>query len=159
MKFAAQTLLLVSLALTFAHAQTNNLQQVQHVIIVIQENRTPDNLFNQNSTLVANGGHVQGASGNNQGLDKCVNGSTPLQSTSFYTCWDLDHSHAVSGEPSHGAWKKTWDSGAMDGACDVSVFYKKVSGNDYCNSTAPLCLTSGTDSTNTCPYAYACGNS
>ena len=154
MKFAAQRLLLVSLALTFAHAQTNLHQYVQHVIVVIQENRTPDNLFNQDSTLVANGGHVQAPAATTRGSTDASDGSTPLQSTSFYTCWDLDHSHAVSGEPSYGAWTKTWDSGAMDGACEVSVFYKKVSGNDYCKGMAPLCLTSGTNSTNTCPYAY-----
>jgi phospholipase C len=43
MKFAAKSLVLVSLAATVAYAQNNNLQHVQHVIIVIQENRTPDN--------------------------------------------------------------------------------------------------------------------
>ena len=45
MKFALTSLLLVSLAATFTDAQTNNLQHVQHVIIVVQENRTPTSLF------------------------------------------------------------------------------------------------------------------
>jgi len=38
-------LLLGSLGPTLTFAQTNNLPKVQHVIVVIQENRTPDNLF------------------------------------------------------------------------------------------------------------------
>ena len=38
------TISLLSLAATFAFAQ-NNIPQVKHVIVVIQENRTPDNLF------------------------------------------------------------------------------------------------------------------
>ena len=49
MKFAAKTLLLVSLAATFASAQT--LPHFQHIIIVIQENRTPDDLFGANLTF------------------------------------------------------------------------------------------------------------
>jgi len=77
--------LLFTLGATVAHAQTNLSQYVQHVIVVIQENRTPDDLFGQDSTLFNNGGHVRGASGyNQQGLDGCVaSGSTPLQSTSY----------------------------------------------------------------------------
>jgi phospholipase C len=36
--------------------ETQNLNGVvQHVIVVIQENRTPDNLFHEDSELVANG--------------------------------------------------------------------------------------------------------
>jgi phospholipase C len=45
MKFAARILLVTSIAAVLAHAQNNNIPQVQHVIVVIQENRTPDNLF------------------------------------------------------------------------------------------------------------------
>jgi phospholipase C len=46
MKVAARTLLcLAVLGATLAHTQSNNIPQVQHVIVVIQENRTPDNLF------------------------------------------------------------------------------------------------------------------
>jgi phospholipase C len=57
MKFAAYSLLLISLAATFAYSQTNNIPQVQHVIVVIQENRTPDNLFQQDQ----NSGHQRRA--------------------------------------------------------------------------------------------------
>ena len=45
MKFAVNSLLfLTALAATFAYAQ-NNISQIQHIIVVVQENRTPDNLF------------------------------------------------------------------------------------------------------------------
>jgi phospholipase C len=44
MKFAAKIPLLVSIVAVLTHAQTN-IPQIQHVIVVIQENRTPDNLF------------------------------------------------------------------------------------------------------------------
>ena len=37
--------MLVYLGVTIAAAQNNNLPKVQHVIVLIQENRTPDNLF------------------------------------------------------------------------------------------------------------------
>jgi phospholipase C len=51
MTFAARTLLIVSLAATFTYTQNNNLPHVQHVIVVIQENRTPDNLFQQDLSV------------------------------------------------------------------------------------------------------------
>ena len=58
MKLTARFLLLsVSLAATFAYAE-NNITQIQHVIVVIQENRTPTNLFHQDATLVGNGAYV-----------------------------------------------------------------------------------------------------
>src|SRR5580693_2871883 len=58
MKFMRRSLpLIVALATTLAYAQ-NNIPQVQHVIVVIQENRTPTNLFHEDANLVANGAHV-----------------------------------------------------------------------------------------------------
>jgi hypothetical protein len=57
MRFNIRFLLSVSFAATFAYAQ-NNIPQVQHVIVVIQENRTPTNLFHEDAALVANGAHV-----------------------------------------------------------------------------------------------------
>jgi phospholipase C len=51
LKFAAKNLLpLIALAVTFAVAQNNNIMQVQHVIVVIEENRTPTNLFHEGAT-------------------------------------------------------------------------------------------------------------
>jgi hypothetical protein len=47
-------LLIVALATTFAHAQ-NNISQVQHVIVVLQENRTSTNLLHEDAALVSYG--------------------------------------------------------------------------------------------------------
>jgi phospholipase C len=50
MKLAAKSLaLLFTLAATLAHTQT--LPHFQHIIILFQENRTPDNLFGGNPTF------------------------------------------------------------------------------------------------------------
>jgi len=48
-----------SFVATLAAGQTNLQNYVQHVIVIIQENRTPDTLFNQDSVLAENGAHVQ----------------------------------------------------------------------------------------------------
>lgn len=50
MRFIAKILVLsVSVSVTFAYAQT--LPTFQHIIVLIQENRTPDNLFGSNPTF------------------------------------------------------------------------------------------------------------
>ena len=49
MKFAAKSLLLLTaLTTTFAYSQTIPAGTFKHIIIVVQENRTPDNLFGGN---------------------------------------------------------------------------------------------------------------
>jgi phospholipase C len=45
MKLTSMRVLLAPLALTLAYAQNVPNTPFQHVIVVIQENRTPDNLF------------------------------------------------------------------------------------------------------------------
>lgn len=146
-------LLLISVLLltaTFGMSQTNLQQYVRHVIIVVQENRTPDNLFNEDSTLAANGGHVQPQfAGEPANSGKCEppggqENYLTLQPTSFYICWDPDHSHG-------GAWTSTWDSGAMDGACNATVHWR---GSNYCGSQEPACVTNGPNGSSTCQYAY-----
>ncbi|HEX8816831.1 MAG TPA: hypothetical protein VF753_15140 [Terriglobales bacterium] len=79
----------LALSSTGAAAQTNLSQYVQHVVIVIQENRTPDNLFNQDSVLASNGGRVSPVGSPTN--DKCLNppGYQQLTGQTLYTCWDL----------------------------------------------------------------------
>ncbi len=104
MKFAAKSLLLLfALAATLAYAQTEFNTPIQHVIVVIQENRTPTNLFYADQTLINNGAHIV-----TQGTCK---GSKPfnLVKNSFVPCFDPHHGHS--------AWTGMWDDGAMDGAC------------------------------------------
>jgi hypothetical protein len=110
MRLIAKILLLVFLAATFAYAQTNNLPHVQHVVIVVQENRTPDNLFQEDQTLINNGAHIVS-------YGYCpLNGSNvqvQLTPAPLGTCWDTPHGH--------GIWKTMWAGGAMTGACQISA--------------------------------------
>ncbi len=114
MKFAVKSLpFLIALAAALAYAQTNNIPQVQHVIVVIQENRTPDNLFG--SDAFANQRQLPGAdlvqSGN---CSKAGQQSLPLMSIALGDNCDPNHGHK-------GAWKPTYDNGKMDGACTIGT--------------------------------------
>jgi hypothetical protein len=83
-----------------ATAQT----KVQHVIMVIQENRTPTNLFHADQALISNGAHLV-----NSG--SCHGTSIPLTALPLDTCADPAHVHS--------AWESMYDGGKMDGACDI----------------------------------------
>jgi Phosphoesterase family len=117
-KFAVGTLLIVSLATVFAYPQSNNLSHVQHVIVVIQENRTPDNLFQQDKTLINKGAHIV-----SQG--SCGHGAFALQPVSLVTCWDTNHSHL--------SWTEMWANGAMTGACRIMLY------TPHCTNQLPTC--------------------
>jgi phospholipase C len=104
---------------TFAYAQ-QNLPQVQHVVVVIQENRTPDNLF---------GSDVQGGTPQLPGADlvasgKCSKETHPpaLMPLPLDTCHDPNHGHSLNKLPylNANAWVVTYDGGQMDGACTTS---------------------------------------
>lgn len=77
MKAASKILLLLfALAATFAVAQTNN-TPFQHVIIVVQENRSPDNLFG--SDLYNNPRRLPNAHLAASGKDKCTGSQSELR--------------------------------------------------------------------------------
>jgi len=79
---------------------------IQHVVIIFQENRTPDNLF-QDSVLISRGADI---------VDKGVNskGQTiPLQATRLATEYDLSHTHS--------AFVAMYNGGKMDGADRIRV--------------------------------------
>ena len=117
MKRAQSSLLLVSLLGTTLVFAQNNIPQVQHVIVVIQENRTPTNLFHEDVTLAARGAHV--VPPGDQGF--CHNTPIPLTPQPLAFCANPSHSHK--------AWKQTCDADPitgqckMDGACDIGVSY------------------------------------
>lgn len=113
MRISATSLLLPLLfGATFAFAQGPQ-GTIQHVIVVIQENRNPTTLFHEDGTLMSNGAHVQPP--NNQGM--CHGTPITLTSQPLNVCWDPDHSHL---EP-YPSWEQTYDNGAMDGACDTYI--------------------------------------
>ena len=101
-------------SLTLCGAALSNAQNIpiQHVIMVIQENRSADNLFGADTTLVNNGAHLVGTGG-------CHGTPIALIPIRLDACFDLSHSHL--------GWKAMYDQGKMDGACDVLVT-KKQSG-------------------------------
>jgi phospholipase C len=80
---------------------------IQHVVIIFQENRTPDNLF-QDPVLISRGADIASSGQNSLGqtitlspIDLGTAGTTP-------DTYDLSHAHK--------AWISMFDGGKMDGA-------------------------------------------
>src|SRR5271155_608937 len=97
------SLIALMLFAALATAQTYNLP-FQHIIVVVQENRTPTNLFGQDTNLVANGFHLV-TSG------QCGTQTIPLASYQLDACFDASHAHT--------AWEIAYDTGKMDGFCQI----------------------------------------
>ncbi len=113
MRFAAKSLLfLTALATTFAYAQTIQPGTFKHIIIVVQENRTPDNIFGSgpSGTMcgtedpfepgvdIENGGYVYIPVTMGDPYDKLIcNISLPMNNGStfdpghFYEDWTADY--------------------------------------------------------------------
>jgi hypothetical protein len=114
MKFAAavlSALLLFGAAAATAQDPTGAQGKVQHVIVVIQENRTPDNLFGGDAMLPT------GANIATQGLKY---NSNPIKLTALplYTCFDLGHTNKDFQDMCH---LNTAGVCAMDGAYDEQI--------------------------------------
>jgi phospholipase C len=97
---------LTAIGAMLGYAQTFN-TPIQHVIVIVQENRTPDNLFGADHALIAAGAHLVPA-GNCQGQ------TITLTSWQLDACFDPDHSHKPG-------WLNTYDGGKMDGSCNISA--------------------------------------
>jgi len=81
---------------------------IKHVVLIIQENRTPDNLFH---TVLTYPGIIPGKYDLASSGLALVNGQdqvVQLTSTPLGIDYDLSHSHV--------AFESMWDNGAMDGA-------------------------------------------
>jgi phospholipase C len=122
-----QALLVLGAVVLFAAAPANaqststfNLP-FQHVIVIVQENRTPTNLFGADASLRAAGAHLP-----TTGKCLSISGTTStvttitLTSAALDPCFDPDHSH-------HPAWETTYAGGAMDGACEIHAVPPKCS--------------------------------
>jgi phospholipase C len=77
---------------------------IQHVVMIIQENRTPTNLFGADQNLVKNGAHLVSSG-------SCHGTTIPLTPLPIDVCTDPAHIHT--------AWIPMYDGGKMDGACDI----------------------------------------
>jgi len=80
---------------------------VKHVVIVVQENRTPDNLFGADTALAQSGANLASSG-------MCHNAPVTLEPYELDACFDPNHQHAQG-------WEAMWDGGKLDGACDVRI--------------------------------------
>jgi phospholipase C len=110
---AAVSMLLVSLGTTVAHAQApRNHGGFVNVVVIFQENRTPDNLFGSNPNFT-------------RGVDIATNGMNsdgqviPLTPVPLANNYDLSHAHS--------AFVAMYDGGKMDGANKIPIFCSKGS--------------------------------
>jgi phospholipase C len=85
--------------------------KIQHIIIVFQENRTPDNLFHD-PVLINAGADIASSGLNSSGQ------TIQLGMTSLGINYDLSHAHS--------AFVAMYDAGKMDGANNVQVVCAKV---------------------------------
>jgi phospholipase C len=79
---------------------------IQHIVVIVQENRTPDNMF-QDPVLIANGADVATSGVNSLGQ------IVPLTATPLVLPYDLNHGHAD--------FVAMYDNGKMDGADKIKV--------------------------------------
>jgi phospholipase C len=80
--------------------------KIKHVIVIVQENRTPDNLFHD-PVLIANGADIASSGTNSLGQ------TVQLTPTSLGVDYDLSHLHS--------AFVAMYDRGKMDGADHIPV--------------------------------------
>ena len=80
--------------------------KINHVVIIFQENRTPDNLFHD-PVLISRGADIASTGLNSQ--DQTIT----LAPTPLVTQYDLGHSHH--------AFLSSWNNGLMNGADQVNV--------------------------------------
>ena len=94
---------------------------IKHIVVIVQENRTPDNLF-QDQVLLKRGADIVSSGMNSHGV------TIPLQPTSLTQNYDLSHKH--------DAYLTQYDNGKMDGADLVALYCPKGSVNCPCSQYA-----------------------
>jgi phospholipase C len=102
-------LLLILLGATIAYAQA---PFFQHIVIVFQENRTPDNLFGSNPTFVP-GVDLRGNGSHNAPDCDGSEGGIPLRAANLVTCYDVAHWHS--------SFTSMWNNGNMNGSCLIQI--------------------------------------
>jgi phospholipase C len=104
-------LLLLLLGFSAANAQIPYPNPIKHVVVLFQENRTPDNLFQGLLTWpgVTPGNYVIASSGVNS-----AGQTIPLVASPFGNHYDLSHAHS--------AFVAQYDGGKMDGADKVPCY-------------------------------------
>lgn len=139
LKYIVGFYLLAVLGATLAFAQN---QYIKNVIVIVQENRTPDNLFQAICSLPGGIGcsTTDGTKYNIASSGTCYGSqSIPLQARPLNSCADPQHFHAD--------WESMYHGGSMDGACGITV----VGSN--CNSTY-TCPANGGNETDCRQYSW-----
>ncbi len=85
---------------------TGTFTPIQHVVIIFQENRTPDNLFHD-PVLIARGADIASSGLNSKGK------TIPLKPVRLANNWDMRHNHVP--------FLLEYDDGKMDGADRVPL--------------------------------------
>ena len=80
--------------------------KIQHIVVIFQENRTPDNLFHD-QVLINAGADIASSGMNSSGQ------TVPLTATALGNDYDLSHAHS--------AFVLMYDGGKMDGADKIAV--------------------------------------
>ena len=112
---AAVSMLLVSLGATVAHAQVpRHHGDSLNVVVIFQENRSPDNLFGSNPNFLP-GVDIATSGMNSQGQ------TIPLTAVSLANNYDLSHAHS--------AFLAMYNHGNMNGANNVAVVCNKNAQN------------------------------
>jgi len=88
--------------------------KIKHVVIIFQENRSPDNLFHD-SVLISRGADIASSG-------QISNGQTiPLTPVSLVTDYDMGHNHK--------SFLGAWNNGAMNGADQDIIFCQDGTSN------------------------------
>ena len=86
---------------------TSGVSKIQHVVIIFQENRTPDNLF-QDPVLISRGADIVSSGVNSRGE------AIPLSEIDLGTVGAIPDNYDLSH--AHSAFVSMYDNGKMDGA-------------------------------------------
>jgi phospholipase C len=107
MKVVSAITLLISLGTAVAHAQApRDHHDIQNVVVIFQENRTPDNLFGSNPNFLP-GVDIATSGVNSTGQ------TIPLTPITLANRYDLSHTHS--------AFVAMYDNGKMDGADKIPI--------------------------------------
>jgi phospholipase C len=87
-------------------------QKIQHIIVIYQENRTPDNLF-QDPILIAAGADIKNTGINSSGKVISLTPTDLHNDANPYAGYDLNHAHL--------AFTQMYDNGKMDGADKIEL--------------------------------------
>jgi phospholipase C len=117
LRYLALSIVLLAAAVCWeSAAASDTAPRFTHIIMIVQENRTPDNLFGSNPTFEPG---VDLATSGTNSLGKTI----PLTGVALAGCYDIAHTHA--------AFESIYDGGKMDGADN-----ERIKSGGHCKAPA-----------------------